>query len=119
MVNVVPIAVDGGVGVGISVELPKTRLLVLTGPRGYLMCGALDVGLLDGKLRDRHIVAGRAVGVRTLQELLDAPLERVTAAAREIGIREGMRGRDALALLLAGEQDGRTVDLPSLESLQG
>ena len=108
MVNLVPVPVAGGVAVGITVELPKTRLVVLAGDRGYLMCGALDVALLDGKLHDRRIVAGRAVGVRTLEDLLAAPLERVTSAAREIGIVEGMTGRDALALLVAPADGGAT-----------
>ena len=42
------------------------------------MCGALDVGLLNEKLKDRKIIAGRAVGVRTIEQLLNAPLESVT-----------------------------------------
>ena len=37
---------------------------------GYIMCGALDVGLLNAKLKERKIVAGRAVGVRTIEQLL-------------------------------------------------
>jgi uncharacterized protein YunC (DUF1805 family) len=101
MVSLVPVPVAGGVATGITVELPRTRLVILAGSRGYIMCGALDVALLDsGHLRAREIVAGRAVGVRTLEDLLQAPLESVTAAARALGLRPGMAGRDALALLL-------------------
>lgn len=120
MVNLVPVPVDGGVAVGITVDLPETRLLILAGPRGYLMCGALDVALLDAK-RERRIVAGRAVGVRTLDDLLAAPLERVTTAARELGLHEGMIGRQALELLVAvaDAQHGGTVDPTVLQPLQG
>ena len=50
------------------------------------MCGALDVGLLNEKLADRKIIAGRAVGVRTIDDLLKAPLESVTYEARACGI---------------------------------
>lgn len=60
------------------------------------MCGALDVGLLNEKLKDRKIIAGRAVGVKTLEQLLDAPLESVTFEAEKMGITKGMIGRDAL-----------------------
>ncbi|MCY8582786.1 YunC family protein, partial [Bacillus haynesii] len=60
------------------------------------MCGALDVALLNDKLKDRKIVAARAVGVRTIDQLLEAPLESVTDAARELGIHPGMSGKDAL-----------------------
>jgi len=60
------------------------------------MCGALDVGLLNSKLADRKIVAGRAVGVRTIEELLKAPLESVTLEAEQLGIVKGMTGEEAL-----------------------
>ncbi|EQB47220.1 hypothetical protein CGLO_13658 [Colletotrichum gloeosporioides Cg-14] len=33
------------------------------------MCGALDVGLLNEKLADRGIIAGRAVGKRWASQL--------------------------------------------------
>ena len=49
------------------------------------MCGALDVGLLNDKLADRQIIAGRAVGVRTIEQLLEAPLESVTLEAEKEG----------------------------------
>lgn len=68
--------------------------------RGYIMCGALDVGLLNAKLADRGIIAGRAVGVRTLEELLAAPLESVTLEAERMGIHAGMPGTEALQKML-------------------
>ena len=43
-------------------NLPKTTLLTISNEHGYIMCGALDVGLLNEKLADRKIIAGRAVG---------------------------------------------------------
>ncbi|WP_059173582.1 YunC family protein [Bacillus sp. FJAT-27445] len=100
MIDVTPIEIDGTTFLGITVELPKTTLLVITGRCGYIMCGALDVGLLNRKLRDRKIVAGRAVGVRTIDQLLEAPLESVTFEAEKLGIRIGMAGRDALLKMI-------------------
>lgn len=94
-----PITIDGQMAVGVTVDLPKTRLVAISTGNGYIMCGALDVGLLNTKLADRGIIAGRAVGVRTLDDLLEKPLESVTDAARRIGVREGMTGREALALM--------------------
>ena len=64
------------------------------------MCGALDVGLLNEKLADRKIIAGRAVGVRTIDDLLKAPLESVTYEARAYGIEEGMIGEEALLKMI-------------------
>jgi len=103
VVSMVPIPLPGGMAVGITVELPETRLVILAGRRGYLMCGALDVAVLNEKLPARRIVAGRALGVRTVDELLAAPLERVTEAARDLGLREGMSGAEAMALLVQAE----------------
>lgn len=80
----------------ISVELPKTTLLVVTSDKGYIMCGALDVALLNDKLKDRRILAGRATGVKTIEQLLEAPLESVTYEAEALGIHRGMIGKDAL-----------------------
>lgn len=99
MVRMQPIPLGGQMGVGIEVDLPRTRLVVAAGTEGYLMCGALDVALLDELLRHRAIVAARAVGVRTLEELLEAPVESATEAARERGVYVGQKGIDALRLL--------------------
>ncbi|WP_255515234.1 YunC family protein [Geobacillus sp. LEMMJ02] len=82
-----------------SVQLPKTTLLAVANDKGYIMCGALDVALLNEKLRDRGIISGRAVGVRTIDQLLEAPLESVTFAAEQLGISRGMKGKDALLLM--------------------
>lgn len=100
MMQMVPVTLDNGVTVlGVEVKLPKTTLVVLSTDKGYIMCGALDVGLLNERLKDRGIIAGRAVGVRTLDELLNAPLESVTHAAEALGITVGMTGSEALKLM--------------------
>ncbi|UJF34677.1 YunC family protein [Paenibacillus hexagrammi] len=96
MMRVEPILLDGHTVIAIEVKLPKTTLLVVTTDKGYIMCGALDVALLNERLRDRNIIAARATGVRTIQELLDAPLESVTYTAEDLGIHAGMTGREAI-----------------------
>ncbi|QZD60949.1 DUF1805 domain-containing protein [Bacillus pumilus] len=96
MVNLTPIKIDGHSFTAVTVKLPKTNFMAVTNEHGYIMCGALDVGLLNEKLADRGIIAGRAVGVRTIEQLFDAPLESVTYAAEALGITAGTNGRDAL-----------------------
>lgn len=91
-----PVRVGERTAVGIEVELPRTHLAIVTTDEGYIMCGALDVGLLSQRLRARAIVAARAVGVRTVEELLAAPMESVTPAAEERGITVGMSGQEAI-----------------------
>jgi uncharacterized protein YunC (DUF1805 family) len=100
MVTVKPIVIEGHTVIGVHVELPKTNLLAIKTDKGYIMCGALDVALLNEKLSERGIVAGRAVGVRSLEDLLNFPLESVTTKAEELGIIPGMTGRDALLKMI-------------------
>ncbi|CAG7650819.1 hypothetical protein PAESOLCIP111_06181 [Paenibacillus solanacearum] len=97
MMRMEPIDIEGRTALAIEVKLPKTTLLVVTTDKGYIMCGALDVGLLNERLRERGIIAARATGVKTIDELLEAPLESVTYGADAIGVVPGMRGRDAVA----------------------
>lgn len=100
MMELTPIEIEGHTFLGVSVVLPKTNLLVVTSDKGYIMCGALDVGLLNERLKDRKIIAGRATGVRTIQELLDAPLESVTYEAETMGIHKGMIGKEAMLKMI-------------------
>lgn len=100
MVTIEPVQVGGHILVGVEVKLPKTTLLSISTSRGYIMCGALDVGLLNETLSDRKIIAARAVGVRTLPQLLAAPMESVTIEAESLGILPGMTGAEALLLML-------------------
>ena len=95
-----PIMLEDHPFLAITVELPKTTLLVVTSELGYIMCGALDVALLNEKLKERRIIAGRATGVKTIEQLLQAPLESVTYEAEARGIYPGMIGRDALLKMI-------------------
>ena len=100
MIHVSPIELSGHIFLSISVTLPKTNLLVVTSEKGYIMCGALDVALLNEKLKDRKVIAGRAVGVKTIEQLLEAPLESVTIEAEAIGIHKGMIGKEAMLKMI-------------------
>nr|WP_110928593.1 DUF1805 domain-containing protein [Bacillus massiliglaciei] len=100
MIQMEPIVIKGHTFLAISVQLPKTNLLAVTSEKGYIMCGALDVQLLNEKLSDRKIIAGRATGVKTIEQLLEAPLESVTHEARRLGIEPGLQGKQALLKMI-------------------
>ncbi|WP_416828515.1 YunC family protein [Ectobacillus polymachus] len=100
MMSLEPLVINGHTCLAVTVHLPKTNLLAVTTDKGYIMCGALDVALLNDKLKDREILAARAVGVRTIQDLLEAPLESVTYEAEKRGITVGMMGKDALLKMI-------------------
>jgi uncharacterized protein YunC (DUF1805 family) len=106
MVKVEPIWLGKYQIIAIDVQLPKTNLLVLQANDGYVMCGALDIQLLRNKLAHRGILAARAVGVKTIDELLNGQVESCTQAAESIGIEPGMAIKEALILML--EKDAST-----------
>lgn len=49
---------------------------------------------------DRKIIAARAVGVKSIDQLLNAPLESVTYEAEKLGINKGIIGKDALLKMI-------------------
>lgn len=100
MISIEPIDLEGHMYTSITVHLPKTTLLIISNEIGYIMCGALDVELLNSRLADRKIIAGRVVGVKTIDELLKAPLESVTTEAEKMGIVKGMTGEEALLKMI-------------------
>lgn len=100
MITMTPVTINGNTFTAVEVLLPKTTLLTVSNKNGYIMCGALDVELLNTKLSDRQIIAGRAVGVKTIEQLLKAPLESVTIEAERLGIHEGMVGEEALLKMI-------------------
>lgn len=99
VVSLMPLQVDGVSTTAITVQLPKTTLVAVATDKGYIMCGALDVAVLNTRLAERKVVAGRAFGVRSVEDLLEAPLVDVTDAARTLGIEPGMKGREAIRLM--------------------
>lgn len=99
MITVRPLEIEGKFFTSTHVKLPKTNLLIVSNDIGYIMCAALDVDILNELLADREVVAGRAKGVKTIDDLIHAPLEKVTEASRKHGWTPGMIGKDALLKL--------------------
>jgi len=102
MLTVKRLEIEGNEFTATTVELPKTTLLVVSNDVGYIMCAALDVDIFNEveKLKARNVIAGRALGVRTIDQLLNAPLQKVTDASREMyGWEVGMIGKEALLKL--------------------
>ena len=99
MITMTPLVIDSKQFTAVTIALPKTNFMAITNEKGYIMCGALDVALLNERLKERGIVAGRAVGVKTIDQLLEAPLESVTYEAEKLGIVVGTKGKDALLMM--------------------
>lgn len=96
MITVRPLEIEGMHFTAVRVELPKTNLISISNEIGYIMCAALDVDVLNDVLKDRQVVAGRAKGVRSIEDLLCAPLEKITDTSKKYGWKVGMTGKEAL-----------------------
>ena len=87
--------VGRGKAVGYEIPLPGAPLLVARGEKGFVMCGYLDV-----KVADKFGTAAAVVrGVKTIDDLMEKSVTDVSAAAKELGVKPGMTGREALQRL--------------------
>lgn len=81
---------------GIEVSLPKAPLVLVHGARGFVMCGYLNVEVAD-KL---GVACAMVRGVKTVDDLLAAPVQAVSKEAAVLGVQTGMTGREALQKLV-------------------
>jgi uncharacterized protein YunC (DUF1805 family) len=83
-------------GEGIEIVLPGAPLVLAKGLHGFVMCGYLDLHTAEKVNAPAAIVRG----VKTVDELLAAPVVAVSATATERGVKPGMTGYEALELFL-------------------
>jgi uncharacterized protein YunC (DUF1805 family) len=94
------LAKDGLALKTLEVNLPNTTLLIIEGFDAFAMCGALNVDVYNSeKMKARHVVCMRAVGVRTIDDLYNAKIEESSDYAKTIGIIPGMLVKDAFKKL--------------------
>jgi len=97
MITIENIEIDDKNVMGIKVELPSSPpLLMLVGKVGFIMCGFLNMDTAE-KL---STVAAMVSGVKTFDDILRAEVKAATSKARDLGIHEGMKGEEAIKLML-------------------
>jgi len=80
----------------ISLKLGSKNLIVLSGSRGYVMCGYLNLNVAE-KFNDLAI---KITGVSSIQEALKAKVVGLTSAARKNGIFKGQVIKDVLKIIV-------------------
>jgi uncharacterized protein YunC (DUF1805 family) len=101
MIHIEPIELDNGIAIGIEVNVPKTKILVIKTNKGYIMCGVLDIKTLDRLHPEREIIAAKAEGVKTLDDLLKATIKEATKNSKLLGIKPGITiGKEALEKMM-------------------
>jgi uncharacterized protein YunC (DUF1805 family) len=90
------IKIKNSVFKGIEMELSKdSSLLVITGDKGYVMCGYLNINTAQ----KRNDVACVVTGVKTIEDVLNSKIVALTSAAQKLGISMGMEVKKVLEIL--------------------
>ncbi len=78
------------------IDLPgDVSILVIQARRGFLACGYVSMAAAE---KFGH-AAATVSGVSTYDDMLSATVRAVSPAAESLGVRPGLSGREALALL--------------------
>lgn len=97
MINMTPLKINDKVAVGLRVDLPDSPpLLLIVGRTGFVMCGFLNIDVAEKV----NVAAAMVSGVKTFDDVLAADIKAVTSKAQMKGIKVGMKGEDAVKLLL-------------------
>jgi len=97
MIDVTPLKIDDKVAMGLKVELPDSPpILIIIGQTGFVMCSFLNMDTAE-KL---NVTAAMVSGVKNFDDVLRAEIKAVTSKAKIKGIRIGMKGKEAVKLLL-------------------
>jgi len=97
MIHKAPLKIDEKTATGLRVDLPDSPpLVMIIGRTGFVMCGFLNVEAAE-KL---NVTAAMVSGVRNFEDVLVAEVKAVTSKAERKGIKVGMKGKDAVKLLL-------------------
>ncbi len=91
------LTIDGSEYSGVHIPTCQSNILLIQAAGGFLGCGYFDVAAAN-RLGD---AAAIVTGVKTFDDMLAAQVVRLSEAAQAAGVREGMTGREALAVLQA------------------
>ncbi len=95
MIEIDSINIHGKTFETLKIDLDPAPLILIKGQKGFLMCGYLNMEAAD-KL---GAVAASTSGVKTVQDLLTKQISKISVKAKELGVREGMTGEEALKYL--------------------
>ncbi|MGI6107286.1 MAG: DUF1805 domain-containing protein [Lachnospiraceae bacterium] len=98
MIQIEQIDVKGSMAQGIMAAAPggegHPNMILIECRRGYLMCGYLNMAAAE-KFGDAAVLVGGA----DFEAVLNNPIKGMSAQAAALGVKEGMTGREAAAVL--------------------
>jgi uncharacterized protein YunC (DUF1805 family) len=99
LIDVTPLKIiDNKTALGLWVELPESPapLVMIIGRLGFVCCGFLNIEAAE-KL---NVAAAMVSGVKNFDDVLNAEVKAVTSKAQALGVKTGIKGKDALKLFL-------------------
>ncbi len=85
---------------GVQTKWEGFNILLVSGPKGFLACPAIDVDACQGYGVAAAIVESTPDNpIRTLDRFGDRKVRKANAKAKDLGIKEGMNVTDAFALI--------------------
>jgi len=97
LITVSPVKIGERSATGLRVELPDSPpLLLIVAEKGFITCGYLNVEAAERL----GACAATVSGVNSFEDVLEAEVKAVTTKAQKLGIKTGMRGKQAIKLML-------------------
>jgi len=97
MIEVSPISIEDKTAVGLRAELPNSPpLVMIIGQRGIVACGFINIDAAE----KFNVAAAMVSGVKTFDDVLNAKVKAATSKAQALGVKVGMKGKEAIRLLL-------------------
>lgn len=85
---------------GVQTKWEGFNILLVSGPKGFLACPAIDVEACEGYGTAAAIVESTPDNpIRTLERFPDRKVRKANAKAKALGIKDGMNVTDAFALI--------------------
>ena len=95
MISTKKIPVDGKAAEGVSISTGNVNILLIKTNNGLLGCGYFDINVAN-KFDDAMAIV---TGVKTFDDMLKAKVVKASKKAKEMGVKEGMLGDVALAIM--------------------
>lgn len=97
MIDVTPVKIDDKTATGLRVKLPKSPPLVLIiGRVGFVGCGFINIDAAEKV----NVSAATVSGVKSFDDVLNAEIKAATSKAQAVGVRIGMKGKEAVKAFL-------------------
>ena len=95
MPKIEQIQLSKGTALGVRVDLPKAPLVMIRASKGFAMCGYLNMESVN----KTGEVAVRVTGVKTFDDVLNAPIKAATTKAKQLGLEPGKVVKDVIIAL--------------------